>query len=164
MSEFGKTGGFLLQASVCIHVIGVMIVYLIIIADLLVGNAPEWHGILPTLLNRHDAPWWLQRNFVSMTLAVGVILPMLMPRSLTAVSRFSKVTVVLITAIATTTVTLAVLALIDGKAATDVHFWPYTEPGQDFIDVLTRHLSVVSVSCLAFTMHFNLTAIVRSLH
>lgn len=43
---------------------GVMIVYLIIIADMLVGSAPQWSGVLTTLLGRHDGPWFLSRPFV----------------------------------------------------------------------------------------------------
>lgn len=44
--------------------VGVMIVYLIIIADMLVGAAPDWNGVLPTLLGRHDGVWYLSRPFV----------------------------------------------------------------------------------------------------
>lgn len=43
---------------------GVMIVYLIIIADMLVGAAPDWNGVLPTLFGRHDGVWFLSRPFV----------------------------------------------------------------------------------------------------
>ena len=38
--------------------------YLVIIADVLVGAAPEFGGVLPTLLNRHDGVWFLSRAFV----------------------------------------------------------------------------------------------------
>lgn len=38
--------------------------YLIIIADMLVGAAPNWEGVLPTLLSRHDGVWFLSRPFV----------------------------------------------------------------------------------------------------
>ncbi len=41
-----------------------MIVYLMIIADILVGVAPNYNGVLCELLNRHDGVWWLSRNFV----------------------------------------------------------------------------------------------------
>jgi hypothetical protein len=37
---------------------------LIIIADMLVGAAPEYNGVIPTILGRHDNPWFLQRAFV----------------------------------------------------------------------------------------------------
>lgn len=43
---------------------GVMCVYLIIIADMLVGSAPEYGGVLPTMLGRHDGPWFLSRPLV----------------------------------------------------------------------------------------------------
>lgn len=62
--EFGNRGTLTLQLSIITHVAGVMIVYLIIIADMLVGSAPKWEGVLTTLLHRHDAPWFLTRSFV----------------------------------------------------------------------------------------------------
>lgn len=43
---------------------GVMITYCIIVADMLVGSAPEYQGVLPTMLGRHDGPWFLTRAFV----------------------------------------------------------------------------------------------------
>jgi amino acid permease len=43
---------------------GVVVVYLIIIADMLCGSAPEFAGVLPTLLGRHDGVWFLSRPFV----------------------------------------------------------------------------------------------------
>lgn len=36
---------------------GVMVGYCVIIADVLVGSAPAYTGMLPTLLGRHDNPW-----------------------------------------------------------------------------------------------------------
>ncbi len=34
-----------------------MVGYCVIIADVLVGSAPAYTGMLPTLLGRHDNPW-----------------------------------------------------------------------------------------------------------
>ena len=51
-----------------------MIIYLIIISDMLVGAAPEFGGVLPAMLGRHDNPWWLSRAFV-----VSPPPPLLMP-------------------------------------------------------------------------------------
>lgn len=31
---------------------------------MLVGSAPNWEGILPTMLHRHDGVWFLSRSFV----------------------------------------------------------------------------------------------------
>lgn len=133
----------------------------IIIADMLVGSAPQFGGVLPELFNRHDNPWWLSRAFVVRTLALvlacngcwcyrsrcsqqtalpipaaaevlkcvaepwawhalrlqagalvcGVIAPMLVPRNLATVSRFSRCSVAMILLLAGTITTLALTAL-----------------------------------------------------
>lgn len=158
--QFGPLGALALQTSVCIHVFGVMVVYIIIISDIMVGSAPEWHGIIPTLLDIHDGPWWLSRLVVSAALVLGLIVPMLLPRSLTVVARFSRVTVVLVLAIAMLMSSLAGLALSQGKASRDIRFWPHAEPGVGAFNMLTDILAVISVSCLAYTCHFNLIPIV----
>lgn len=43
---------------------GVMIIYLLIIADMLIGSAPDYGGVLPVAFGRFDNPWFLSRPFV----------------------------------------------------------------------------------------------------
>lgn len=38
-----------------------MVVYFIMIADLLIGTAPTFEGVLPTLFDDHSNPWYLSR-------------------------------------------------------------------------------------------------------
>lgn len=57
----------------CACCAGVMIVYLIIIADMLVGAAPDYAGVLPTMLGRHDNPWFLHRAFVVSSQLPGLV-------------------------------------------------------------------------------------------
>lgn len=42
-----------------------MVVYFIMIADLLIGTAPSFEGVLPTLFDNHTNPWYLSRCVVS---------------------------------------------------------------------------------------------------
>lgn len=58
-----------------------MVGYNVIIADMLVGSAPHYSGMLPTLLARHDGPWWLSRPFVLAALMVLVVAPTLVSGS-----------------------------------------------------------------------------------
>lgn len=75
-AKFGRAGAMLLQSSIILHVGGAMIVYLMIIADILVGVAPNYNGVLCELFNRHDGVWWLSRNFVILVLVVVVEVPL----------------------------------------------------------------------------------------
>lgn len=157
-AEFGRAGGAVLCSSIIIHVFGVMVVYLIIISDMLVGSAPAWGGILPYLLDRYDAPWFLTRWFVSGALVVVGVTPMLLPRDLTIVSRFSKLSVVMMLCLAGTLFGLAGVAVAKGQAA-DVHVLPSPAEmggGGGALGVLSSVLSVLAVLALAFTCQFNL--------
>ena len=164
-AEFGRAGGAVLCGSIIVHVFGVMVVYLIIISDMLVGSAPAWGGILPYLLHRYDAPWFLTRWFVSGALVVVGVTPMLLPRDLTIVSRFSKLSVVMMLCLAGTLFGLAGVAVVKGQAA-DVHLLPSPAEmggGGGVLGVLSSVLSVLAVLALAFTCQFNLVPVHNSL-
>ena len=118
--------------------------YLVIIADVLVGAAPEFGGVLPTLLNRHDGVWFLSRAFVVGAVCRGaglvtvlgrepssqrplsfysllqvaavmlaVILPMLLPRTLVGVSRFSRLGITAVTFVGLMIVALSGVAIAE---------------------------------------------------
>lgn len=95
------------------HVIGVMVVYCIIIGDMLVGSAPHFHGLLPSLLKRHDGPYWLSRPFVLGVLLCASVLPMLLSRSLRVVAQYSRMSVVLLLGLAATMIGLAGVAIYE---------------------------------------------------
>ncbi|KAL6774169.1 hypothetical protein ACKKBG_A24015 [Auxenochlorella protothecoides x Auxenochlorella symbiontica] len=166
--EFGLTGARVLQTSIIIHVSGVMIVYLIIIADMLVGAAPEWHGVLPTLLDRHDGVWFLSRPFVCAVLLVVAIAPMLISRELTVVARYSRNSIIMMLFLSSTMIALAGVALWQGKAAA-IHILPTPLDPKcasgcgTLVNMCVAILSVLSVSCLAFTCQFNLLPVHLSL-
>lgn len=163
--HFGRTGAAILQLAICVHVGGVMIGYCVIIADVLVGSAPNFTGMLPTLLGRHDNPLWLSRPAVLAVLLLLVVLPMLVPRSLASVAKFSSFSVGMVLSLAATIAGLAAVAAAEGRLAPDVRVLPSTQDMGDGspLAILTSLLTVVSVSALAFTCHFNLLPIKSSL-
>jgi hypothetical protein len=134
-----------------------------------VGSAPRYEGVLPELFHRHDAPWWLSRPFVAAALLAAVACPLLVPRSLTAVAKCSRLSVVMVSMLAATICGLAVAAVAQGKAA-DVHFWPpcldgSTEAAGDGGSggawlLFRNSVTVVSVACLSMTIHFVLLPVV----
>ena len=101
-----------------------MIGYCVIISDVLVGAASTGYtGVLPTLLGRHDGPWWLSRATVLGACLAGVAGPMLVPRSLAGVARFSRFSVAMVAAICG----LAAAAVAEGRVAPSVRLLP--DPG-----------------------------------
>ncbi|EFN57306.1 hypothetical protein CHLNCDRAFT_51413 [Chlorella variabilis] len=162
--KFGRRGSILLQCAITVHVSGVMVGYNVIIADMLVGSAPNFTGMLPTVLNRHDNPWWLARPAVLAYLMVGVVCPTLIPRSLRAVARFSSFSVCMLFVLATAIAGLAAAAVAEGRVAPGVHLLPAAAAlGPSPFQMLNNILTVISVSALAFTCQFNLLPIKHSL-
>lgn len=164
--EFGPLGAAFLQLAIIVHVLGVMIVYLIIIDDMLVGSAPHYHGLLPYFLGPFDVlPWYISRAGVSLVLLAFVVTPMLISRDLSIVSRFSRFSVVMLLTLAATLVGLAGVAVLRGKSA-DISFLPdmTTVGGYGGLwGLLVAILTVLAVSALAFTCQFNLVPVHNSL-
>lgn len=160
--EFGRKGGRLLSSAILVHVSGVMVIYLIIIGDVLVGSAPSYNGVIPTVLGVHASiPWYLSRPSTVFFVMLFFIAPMLIPRTLSTVSRFSKLSVVMVLTLATSLVMLACIALAKGLAASDVSLYPPTDATA--LDTAASFLREVSVACLAFTCQFNLLPIKQSM-
>lgn len=167
-SVFGLPGARTLQASIIVHVFGVMIVYLIIISDMLVGSPPAWDGLLPYFFGRfNQPPFYLSRWFVSGTLVAIAVTPMLISRNLSTVARFSRFSVCLLLLLAGVVVCLAGVAVATGREADDVSFWPPTQGGEgpvpDFLSNASTILTVLAVSALASTCQFNLVPVHNSL-
>lgn len=119
--------------------------YCVIISDILVGSAPAYSGVLPTLLGRHDGVWWLSRPAVLGALLLAVVAPMLVPRSLAAVARFSRLSVGMLFMLASVISTLAGVAIARGAVAPGVEWLPTPAAiGDTPLAVLTSVLTVVS--------------------
>lgn len=162
--SFGNRGASILSSSIIIHVFGVMIVYLMIIADQLVGKSPDYEGLLPSLLEKPGGKGWLSREAVTGCLILSVVAPLLISRSLAFLSRFSRASVGLLLALATLLLGLAGVALFEQKAATDIHVLPSSiQSWGELGNFFSSLLAVLAVSALAFTLHFNLIPIHRSL-
>ena len=66
--------------------------------------------MLPSLLKRHDNPWWLSRPTVLAALLGTVVLPALVPRTLKAVAKLSSFSVCMLFLLASAISSLAVVA------------------------------------------------------
>jgi hypothetical protein len=120
--------------------------YNVIIADVLVGSAPHYTGLLPTLLRRHDNPAWLSRPAVLAALLACTVGPMLAPRSLASVARFSGCGVAMVACLAASISGLAAAALVQGRLAPDARLLPDAAAmgGGSPLGVLASVLTVVS--------------------
>jgi len=166
-SIFGQGAESTLQGSIILHVFGVMIVYLVILADILVGPAGSKNGLIPFMLGSAGKSWMVSRWFVTLVSLVTVVAPMLMARNLTAVSRFSRASVYLLLYVAATLLLLAGVALFQGQSGiADVQMlptWSTIGGYGGLLGFLSATLTVFSVTALAYTCQFNVVAVHNSL-
>jgi amino acid permease len=162
-NEFGRGGAAALQCAIIIHVLGVMIVYLIIIQDMLIGSAPDYKGLIPYFFG--ESQWFISRWLISLVLLVVVVCPMLISRDLSIVSHFSKFSVRMLLSLAATLVVLAGVAVARGKAAQIEIFPDFNTVGGTGgpIGLLSATLTVLAVLALAFTCQFNLVPVHNSM-
>lgn len=161
-SEFGRGGAVALQCAIIIHVLGVMIVYLIIIQDMLIGSAPHYKGLIPYFFG---VEWFISRWFVALILLIVVVCPMLISRDLSMVSHFSKFSVRMLLSLAATLVGLAGVAVVTGKAA-NIEIFPNLETVGGIggpLGLISAILTVLAVLALAFTCQFNLVPVHNSM-
>ncbi|WPT16812.1 Amino acid transporter AVT6B [Picochlorum sp. SENEW3] len=152
---FGGIGYTALQGSIILHVFGVMVVYMVILGDILVGDGSS--GIIPYVMGYTD----VSRTLVVGILIVTIIMPMLIPRRLDRVGTFSRASVYLILYVTATLTVLCLVALVQGVSGIpSVALWP---PGGSPLSVMESCLTSFSVTALAFTCHFNLVAVHNSL-
>jgi amino acid permease len=155
-SMFGRFGYIALQSSIIMHVYGVMIVYIVIIGDVLVGDGSS--GIVPYILGR-PLESVLEKNLLVGVFFFCLVVPMLIPRTLDRVGKYSKLSVYLILFVAGTILGLCGLALSHNVAG-GIDLLP---PGGGFLETCQACFTSFSVTCLAFTCHFNLMAVQKSL-
>lgn len=152
---FGRIGYAALQGSIIVHVFGVMVVYMVILGDILVGDGSS--GIIPYVMGYRE----VSRSLVVGILIVAIIMPMLIPRRLDRVGSFSRTSVYLILYVTMTLLVLCIVALVQGVSGLpSVSLWP---PGGSPLSVMESCLTSFSVTALAFTCHFNLVAVHNSL-
>ena len=131
---------------------------------MLVGTAPSYRGLLPTVLGYADTgalPWWLGREPVVGALLLLTAVPMLVARDLGLVSRYSRFSVALLLLLAATLLGLAGVALARHMAS-DYYLLPSEELLASPLAASTVALNVLAVSALAFTCQFNLIPVVSA--
>ena len=124
-SQFGRWGGRSMQLAIIVNNFGIMIVYLIIASDVLVGGA-DIRGVLPVLFGTPGgdaAPWYLSKLVVLSVVTCSVLVPLVALKSMRNLASTSTVSIAIAMCFAVTTGALGLTALTEGKEA-DVRLFP----------------------------------------
>ncbi|KAG2437215.1 hypothetical protein HXX76_005878 [Chlamydomonas incerta] len=106
-----------LQATMLLGCLGFEVVYIDIIGDLLLGEAPTYDGLITTWLPQEDRQqWWVGRQLVLAALALGVLAPLGSLRTMGGLGVVNLVGLASLGGFAGATVWLAVAAVTLGRA------------------------------------------------
>ncbi|KAI7843114.1 hypothetical protein COHA_003285 [Chlorella ohadii] len=163
-AEYGKAGLLSLKIAIIINNAGSMIVYLIIIADVLVGVPPDYNGLITNLVGVHDpSVWFVSRPFVLAVACLLVLAPLLSLRDLGRLGPMSTVGVAIAGCFATSVVAVTGIAIFKGQLG-DFHWLPTPEMlGSSAPEIAVRLLAVLPVISLSFICHYNVHPIAHSL-
>lgn len=163
-AEYGKPGLMALKVAIIINNAGSMIVYLIIIADVLCGVAPEYNGLITNLVGVHDpSVWYVGRPFVLGVTCLAVLAPLLSLRDLGRLGPMSSVGVGTAGFFAASVVAVTGIAMFKGQLG-DFHWLPTEDMmGSTPTSVLVNLLAVLPVISLSFVCHYNVHPIAHSL-
>jgi len=164
-SQFGRWGGASMQLAIIVNNFGIMIVYLIIASDVLVGSG-EIKGVLPAVfgtLSGAEAPWFFSKAFVLCALAALGLLPLVCLRSLRKLSVASMASIGIAIAFSITTAAIAVTATARGVEA-DVTLLPDERLLGDTPARMARNtLQALPVVLTSYNCHFNVHSIMNEL-
>lgn len=148
--SFGRVGQIILQICIIINNLGLLVVYLIIIADVLSGSTSssvhhtgvleEWAG---------GQTWWNQRSVVMLFTTVFVLVPLVSFRHVDSLSISSAMSVALAILFVLVTAAVTVWKLIDGTISSPKLFPNFNDDAFTVFD----YFSVVPVVVTAFICH-----------
>ncbi|CAD7703267.1 unnamed protein product [Ostreobium quekettii] len=119
-SQLGSWAGFIVQCSIILNNAGILLVYLIIIGDLMVGTQSSgYHGLVTSWFGIHPEagklPWYLSRWFSVMMVCIVFLGPLVFQKRLHVLAHTSTFAIGLATAFAVATTLLAVVVGFQGK-------------------------------------------------
>lgn len=146
--SFGKAGSTALQLCVVLTNIGALIMYMIVIGDVISGNASEGvsSGILVEWFGNH---WWNARAVALLAMLVVVLLPLALFKRVDSLRYTSAISVLLAVVFVFISSGMALYALFNGTAKAPRFLPDFSN--QSFFELFTA----VPVIVVAFTFHFN---------
>lgn len=148
--SFGRVGQIILQICIIINNLGLLVVYLIIIADVLSGSTSssvhhtgvleEWAG---------GQTWWNRRSVVMLFTTVFVLVPLVSFRHVDSLRLSSAMSVALAILFVLVTAAVTVWKLIDGTISSPKLFPNFNDDAFNVFD----YFSVVPVVVTAFICH-----------
>jgi len=160
-SQFGRWGGRSMQLAIIVNNFGIMIVYLIIASDVLVGGA-DIRGVLPVLFGTPGgdaAPWYLSKLVVLSVVTCSVLVPLVALKSMRNLASTSTVSIAIAMCFAVTTGALGLTALTEGKEA-DVRLFPDAAMlGGTALRGFRTVVQAMPVVLTAYNCHFNIHSI-----
>ncbi|KAG2441362.1 hypothetical protein HYH02_009953 [Chlamydomonas schloesseri] len=143
-----------LQGTLLLGCLGFEVVYIDIIGDLLLGDAPDYDGLITTWLPQEDKQaWWVGRQLVLAALTAGVLAPLASMRTMGGLGLVNLIGLGSLAGFAGATIWLAVAAIVSGRAYALPLGPDLPALGSTTAQQITGALSVVPILLTAASCH-----------
>ncbi|KAG2495876.1 hypothetical protein HYH03_006114 [Edaphochlamys debaryana] len=154
-----------LQLAMLFGCLGFEVVYVDIIGDLLLGEAPQWDGLITTWLPAEDRTlWFVGRPFVLLLLAALVLAPLASLRTMGHLGAVNAVGLLSLVFFAGTTVWLGAAAALQGTGHSLPAAPDWGALGRDTASRATALLAVVPILLTAASCHQSVHPLRAMLH
>lgn len=140
----GRTARVVLQGAVFFNCFGIMVVFLVVVADILLGAAPDYNGILCHFVPSCDV-WYLRRDVVLGICTLFVFVPLVALKSMEKLALVNIVGLLSIVAFAIVSVVLAVASVKQGQSYPLVMFPDWDSFGVDSLQILLSLAAIIPV-------------------
>ncbi|XAR71886.1 hypothetical protein NMG60_11018336 [Bertholletia excelsa] len=148
--SFGRPGAVALQICVMVTNLGALIIYLIIIGDVLCGNQSGGTMHLGILQEWFGIHWWNSRACALLVVALFIMLPFLLLRSIESLKHASAASILLAVLFVIICSAMAIHALWEGKTQRP-RLLPDVSSGVSFFGLFTT----IPVFATGFGCHVN---------
>eukprot|EP01024_Parvocaulis_polyphysoides_P007103 TRINITY_DN1213_c1_g1_i1.p1 TRINITY_DN1213_c1_g1~~TRINITY_DN1213_c1_g1_i1.p1 ORF type:complete len:485 (-),score=24.25 TRINITY_DN1213_c1_g1_i1:385-1809(-) len=164
-AAFGRPVMYLLQLSIICYNLGMMIVYLIVIGDVLVGTKTNnYDGLITGWADIHTGNvWYVSKPFI-LAVIVVIMIPALILKQINKLASISAFGMALAFTFALCIVILFIVKAIKFPSTLDSRLFPDPELlKMDRFTITTQMLSTLGVFLTAFMCHYNLHPLMEEL-
>lgn len=157
----GRVAKVALQVAVVITCFGAMVVYLVVIGDILVGNAPDYGGLLCELTHMQPSHvWWMHRRVILGILSLCVLGPLVSLNSMALLAPVNIIGMFSTALFGVLSIVLAGEALRNGQASKIYWFPDWESMGQTKFVVGLTFASVIPIILGADVCHQSLPPLI----
>lgn len=153
---FGHSGSNVLRLTMIMNCAGILIVYMVMVCDILVGSTADgFEGVLPSLFGIHEPGHLVtSRSAVLGLVLIFILGPVASMREMKSVSITSTVGLISVFYLVISVIIIAITASFEHKLSSDWSWLPQLDKlGKDTSDAMLQLVATIPVVMNAFICH-----------